>query len=162
MWTSFDSGADHAWCELSGIVPVDLSVTFQFYEAAPSDIDLIYGPGQRRAFSISYSADATDYDPQFSERPAHPRIAYLERESVSIPDGDLLDDPHRFLTKPPGAGGMVALFGNHVFSSITLHLFDLANGGTSRLTTYKDSRSTVRTIAKRYPQAIDKVKRLVL
>lgn len=160
-WTSFDSGTDHAWCQVSDVVPIDLSVNFQFYKKQYPNIDVIYGPGQRGAYSVSYSADATDYEQHVYDRPAHPRISYLEREAVDIPIGDLLDDPHRFLIKPPGAGGMVALFGNHIFSGISLHLFHLANGTTKPLTTYKDSRNTVRTIATRYPAAITDVKHLV-
>jgi len=74
----------------------------------------------------------------------------LKRETVGISAIDLLDDAYRFLVKPP-SGGMGKI----------LHLLDLANGKTKRLTTYKDSRSTVRTIGSRYPQAIEKVKQLV-
>ena len=121
LWTSFNSGSDHAWCEVSRVVPVDLSVNFQFYGTAPPNIDLIYGPGERGAYSVSYIADATDYEQHVYDRPAHPSIAYLERETIPLSYGDLLDDPHRFLIKPPGHGGMVALFGDHIFSSINLH-----------------------------------------
>jgi hypothetical protein len=157
--TSFDSGTDHAWCEVHDIVPVDLSVNFEFYEAKSPNIDLIYGSGQRGVYCISYIADASEYERHVYGSTIVPRIAYLERETVGIPMNDLVDDPHQFLTKP-ASGGMSALFGPHIFSGINLHLLDLANGKTKRLTTYKDSRSAVRTIASRYPKAINQIRHM--
>ena len=158
--TTLGSDADHAWCQVGDIVPVDLSVNFQFYETSPPNIDLVYGSGQRGAYSISYLPDVDEYKRWVDAKTISPRIAYLKRETIGIPVSDLLDDPYRFLIRPP-SGGMGKMFGRHIFSSINLHLLDLANGKTKRLTTYKDSRSTVRTIGSRYPRAIEKVKRLL-
>ncbi len=161
VYRTLGSGADHAWCQVQDIVPVDLSINFQFYETRPSNIDLVYGSGQREAYSISYLVDVDEYERWVNAETTGPRIAYLKRETVGIPVSDLLDDAYRFLIKP-ASGGMEKMFGRHIFSSINLHLLDLANGKTKRLTTYKDSRSTVRTIGSRYPQPIEKVKQLVL
>lgn len=159
--TTFESGNDHAWCQVGDAVPVDLSLNFQFYHSKFPNIDLVYGSGQRGAYSISYYADVSEYEQHLYDQTTMPRIAYLEKGTLSIANGDLLEDPHQFMIKPPGAGSMVALFGNDVFSSINLHLLDLANGKTKRLTTYKDSRSTVRTVASRYPKATDQIRRLL-
>lgn len=155
--TTFESGNDHAWCQVGDTVPVDLSVNFEFYESEFPNIDLVYDSGQRGAYAISYFADASEYEQRLYDQATLPRIAYLERETLGVAINDLLEDPHRFVIKPPG-DGLVKLFGEHIFSSINLHLFDLANGRTKRLTTYKDSLSTVRTIGKRYPRAIDRIK----
>ncbi len=160
VYRTLGSGADHAWCQVQDIVPVDLSINFQFYETRPPNVDIVYGSGQRGAYSISYLADVDEYERWVDAESPSPRIAYLKRETVGISAIDLLDDAYRFLVKPP-SGGMGKIFGRHIFSSINLHLLDLANGKTKRLTSYKDSRSTVRTIGSRYPQAIEKVKQLV-
>jgi hypothetical protein len=159
-WTSWGDGADHAWCQASGTLPIDLSVNFACYHNS-FNVELVYGLSHRDAYTLSYNTDATEYEQHVNNPPVHPHIAYLERETVAIPPGDLLDDPHRFLIKPPGANGWAAVYGNHIFSSITLHLFYLATGKTQRLTTYKDSQSTARTIAGRYPNAIKDVKGII-
>ena len=56
---------------------------------------------------------------------------------------------------------MVELFGPEIFNAITLHVFELANEKTKRLTTYKDFKNTVKTIGNRYPAATAKVKALL-
>jgi len=160
VYSSFGDDADHAWCQVDGTVPVDLSVNFQYYVSDAPNIDLVYGSGQRGSYTISYTADIPEYERQIDDRTSLPRLYYLETESIEIATGDLLDDPHRFLIKPP-RGGMAELFGHNIFNAINLHLFDLANGKTKRLTTYKDSKSTVRTIGNRYATATAKVKALL-
>ena len=52
---------------------------------------------------------------------------------------------------------MEELFGKGIFNSINLHLLDLASGKTKRLTTYKDSRDTVRKISNRYLNATKRI-----
>jgi hypothetical protein len=102
-------------------------------------------------------ADRAEYERQIADRSVLPWLYYLETASVEIATGDLLDDPHRFLIKPP-RGGMVDLFGREIFNAINLHLFEVAIGKSKRLTTYKDSKGTVKTIGNRYPTATAKVK----
>lgn len=157
VYSSYGSDTDHAWCQVNGIVPVDLSANFEYYESDAANIDLVYGCGQRGPYTITYTADIAEYERHLDDRTALPRLYYLETDSVEIATAELLDDPHRFLIKPP-RGGMAELFGRDIFNAINLHLFDLANGKTKRLTTYKDSKSTVKTIGNRYPTATTKVK----
>lgn len=160
VYSSFGTDTDHAWCQVGDTVPVDLSANFEYYESDAPNIDLVYGFGQRGSYTIIYTADIREYERHIADRSALPRLYYLETESVEIATGDLLDDPHRFLIKP-ARGGMAEIFGHDIFNAINLHLFDLANGTTKRLTTYKDSKSTVKTIGNRYRTATAKVKALL-
>jgi hypothetical protein len=160
VYSSFGTDTDHAWCQVDDTVPVDLSANFEYYESDAANIDLVYGSGQRGPYTISYTADTSEYERDIADRTALPRLYYLETQSVELAMGDLLDDPHCFLIKPPRAG-MTELFGRDVFSAINMHLLDLANGKTKRLTTYKDSKNTVKTIVNRYPQATAKAKALL-
>jgi hypothetical protein len=160
IYTTYQSGSDHAWCQVRDAVPVDLSVNFEYYGAGVDNIDLVYGSGQRMKYLVSYTENAAEYESHIHDKTRLPRLSYLEKETVEIPLRDLLDDPHRFLIKPPRAG-MAELFGKDIFSEINLHLFDLANGRTKRLTTYKDSKNTVKTIGSRYPMATEKINKIL-
>jgi len=158
--TSYGDESDHAWCEVGGIVPVDLSANFEYYGTRLPNLDLVYGPGRRGVYEVSYTGDVGEFEKHMRGEAPLPKLLYSERETVQIPIGEMLDDPHCFLIKPP-RGGLEELFGKVIFNSINLHLFDLAHGRTRRLTTYKDSKSTVRTIGNRYPDATSRVKRLL-
>jgi hypothetical protein len=155
-YTTLNSGADHAWCRVNDVVPVDVSINFEFYQTTCPNIGIVYGLSQSGPYAISYTADADEYERHHLDEATIPRIAYLERTDINIPINDLLEHPHLFLTKPARAG-MIELFGTHIFSALTLHLWELAHGRTKRLTTYKDSKSTVRTIGSRYPKATDQI-----
>lgn len=162
--TSFGMDTDHAWCEVDDIVPVDLSITFEYYQTTLPNIDLVYGSGQRGPYSISYTTDAAAYercvDRRVSEDFTFPYIDYLESETIAIAVSELLDDPHRFLIEPP-RNGLAALFGKQIFNAINLHLYEMANGRSKRLTTYRDAMSTMRTIGRRFPDATNKVKSIL-
>jgi hypothetical protein len=136
VYSSFGTNSDHAWCKVDDTVPVDLSANFEYYPADAPNIDLVYGSGKRGTYTISYTADSREYERYIEDRTTLPRIYYLETETVELTPGDLLDDPHRFLIKPP-QGGIVELFGRDIFSAINLHLLDLAVGKCKRLGSVK-------------------------
>lgn len=158
--TSYDDWSDHAWCQIGDLCPVDLSANFDFYGTGLPSLDFVYGVGQRGAYLISYTHDTELYREHMEDRDHLPRLSYLERETVEIPLGDLLLDPYIFLTKPP-RGGLEEIFGKGCFNSINLHLLDLALEKTRRLTTYKDSKSSIRTIVSRYRNATERVRKLM-
>lgn len=158
--TSFGDHSDHAWCQIEDVCPVDLSANFDFYGTGLPSLDLVYGVGRRGPYLISCTDDTELYQRRMDDRGHLPRLSYLERETVRIPLDDMLIDPHVLLTKPP-RGGLEEIFGKGCFNSINLHLHDLALGRTKRLTTYKDSKSAVRTIVARYRNATERVRKLV-
>jgi hypothetical protein len=158
--TSYDDQSDHAWCQIGDVCPVDLSANFDYYGTGLPSLDLAYGTGRRGLYLISYTHDVELYEEQMDDRSHLPRLSYLERETAVLPLDDLLSDPHIFLTKPP-RGGLEEIFGKGCFNSINLHLHDLALGRTRRLTTYKDSKSSVRTLVGRYRNATEQVRKLV-
>jgi len=137
-----------------------VSINFEFYQTTCPNIGIVYGDGQSGPYTISYTADADEYERHHLDEATIPRVAYLERTDINIPISELLEHPHLFLTKPARAG-MIELFGTHIFSALTVHLWELANGSTKRLTTYKDSKNTVRTIGRRYPKATDQIRRIL-
>ena len=158
--TTYGDSSDHAWCRVEDVCPVDLSANFDLYGTGLPSLELVFGIGQRGPYLISYTHDFGLYQSHMNDKTILPSLSYLERETVSTPLDDLLINPHLFLTKPP-SGGLEELFGPGCLNSITLHLYDLARGKTKRLTTYKDLKSTIRTIVSRCENATARVQKLI-
>lgn len=154
------SDSDHVWCEVAGIMPIDLSVNFEYYCGSFPWVDIVFGSGRFREFDVSYGTDRTAHEAALATPPERPLIDYCEHSAVTSSPDRLLQDPYSFLCRPPD-GGLVAHFGDDIFAAISLHLFLLATGEAHRFTRDCRGRPGFELVAKAYPGARERVAALV-
>src|SRR5688572_7212452 len=124
--STLDRAADHAWCNVGGVVPVDLSLTFELLENVPQLRAPITGDGVNGAWQVRYAHDEALLDEGF---PNDNEILFIER-AVQIEPESLLRDPAAFLAADPvGENGTeLERYGADIHAKITLHCFRLATG----------------------------------
>lgn len=150
------SGADHAWCRVDGLVPVDASLTLQFFDTGRRDVDVICPacPQHLAGFALQYNIGLADDAFVAAARTGMPVIAYNEKKVFRPHYADLLANPFSFLHPTPlGSRSFQQIHGNDVYFAVTAHLYDLARDMTRPLSPYKDPVNAVRTMVKRYPDA---------
>jgi hypothetical protein len=150
------SGSDHAWCRVNDLAPVDASLTLQFFDTGRRDVDVVC-PGDTRylaGFDLQYHVNVPDDVFVSAARTGSPVIAYNEKTVLRFDYADLLAHPFSFLhSMPSGVRSFQQIHGDDVYFAITAHLYDLASEKTRPLSPYRDPKSAVRTMVKRYPDA---------
>jgi len=149
--------ADHAWCRIDGIAPVDVSMTLRGVPFARADVRLVYGNDSAflAGFEIQYHGRCTG--PELEARLAASStdvLVYSEQAVEARGPLELHADPFSFLLPPllPGAPTIDRLYGEHVFYAVTLHCLRVARGEAKSIT-YREPPSAFRTIAGWYPDA---------
>jgi hypothetical protein len=149
--TSMGRDDDHAWCSISGVAPVDLSMTFKHYGTAPQLRSPIVGEGANGDWNVEYAYDESPLDENVQNRN---EIIFIEKKVRDETEAALLSDPYLLLRPPKtdDAAGWHTLYGPEIYAKISLHCFGCATGAKSvrhRLTGEK----AVAWIAENYPQA---------
>jgi hypothetical protein len=154
--TSIDSGADHAWCEIDGVVPIDLSMTFIHFRGQFPNLPLLYGTGTIGAFTSRYFTAEDDF--LHDQAAGTFAISLLERQSVSPPLDDILRQPYIFLHPPPnGARRWTEIHGSDIFSKTSLHLYKLALGHVEPLSSSRPAKEILKFIKTRYSNAANQI-----
>lgn len=118
--TSIDSGAEHAWCSVEDVVPVDLSLTFVFLGRVPQLKAPIAGAGPNGEWEVRYAKDDSLLDENVQKGN---EILYIERKFHLHTEAALLENPYVFLD-PPRIGDTQswhALYGPDIYAKISLH-----------------------------------------
>src|SRR5262245_57384727 len=123
--TTMEREADHAWCTVNGVAPVDLSMTFALFGNAPQLRSAIVGEGRNGDWEVQYSEDESPMDESFANRN---ELIFVENEVVDLAPAALLDGPLTFLKPPPGGDTWQSRHGADIYAQITLHCFKVANG----------------------------------
>lgn len=153
---SVGAAADHAWCRIDDIAPVDVSFTIKHIYTDLRDASLVYGdhPKLIEPFQLKYGVDLpNDVFFKFT-RHAKPLIAYNEKGSVQEDLLGLMNNPFRFLREPPsGFPTFPEIHGSDVFYAITYHCYRLATEDIKPLSRYMSPSDTVKRILKFNPDA---------
>lgn len=150
------SGSDHAWCQVDDLVPVDASVTLQFFDTGRRDVDVVCPdcPQYLAGFDLQYHVNVPDDAFVAAARTGKPVIAYNQKTVLRFDYADLLANPFSFLhPMPAGVRSFQQIHGTDVYFAVTAHLYDLASEKTRPLSPYRDPTSAVRAMVKRYPDA---------
>lgn len=159
--SSYNSENDHAWCEVAGIVPVDLSVNFEYFSGEFPWIDLVFGAELPREYTVAYTHKEVEFREHLKMTDGLPRLSYLERDTVDIPDDKLLTNPYAFLIRPP-RDALGDIYGNDIFNKITMHLYKLATGNSERMTIRcRGMRKTLPVLNSRHPNATDDITKIL-
>lgn len=154
--STIGTGSDHAWCGVSGMTPIDASMTLRYI--APNQKDVLGVCPQRQGdlvgFTLHYEKNAEDSSFKEYLHSTERLIAYNEKALVNTTVVDLLNDPFRFLhSPPPGAPSFLEIYGPDVFYAISAHLYKVALGICKPLRTYLSPKNAVRKAIKHNPDA---------
>lgn len=158
--SSFGQEGGHAWCQVEHIVPVDISVNFEFFCGEFPWVDLVYGTEQVDKYSVYYTMDEETHKKQDVDESSLPRLMYLERETIALSENDLQECPFSFLRKPR-KNGLGELFGNDIFHKLTMHLYDLATHKTVRLTKARKPKAVLEAVRDRYVNATEEIRTII-
>jgi len=155
--TSLGSDMGHAWCAVSGIVPVDLSLTFRHFGVRPQLSGPIIGTGKNGDWHVTYGCESSHIG---SYREESNDIMLIERQIESHTAEELLQNPYRFLYPPQDndGGSWNVLFGQDIYAKVTLHCFLAASGRAKKVRFRFNSREAVRWICNNYPDAVGDIR----
>ena len=154
--TSIKTGADHAWCEIEAVAPVDLSMTFAHFEGRFPHLPIVYGTGPAGHFAVRCFSSEEDVrnDPGAGTF----AISYIERETVKSAPEKLVRSPYSFLYAPAkGFPKWTEIHGDEIFSQTTAHLYRLARGNIRPLASSQSPKQIIKFIKSRYPNATKKI-----
>jgi hypothetical protein len=151
--TSINSGADHAWCEIEGIMPVDLSMTFVHSKGRFPYLPIVYGTKAAGRFDVRYFL--SDDDLVNESGAGSFAISYVERQTIKPDVKELLEFPYQFLYAPPaGLKKWTEIHGLEIFSKTTAHLYRLAKGYLKPLCRRRSAKQIIKFIKSHYPNAV--------
>lgn len=122
---SIGSRGDHAWCRVGEMLPVDLSMNFMYHGDVPKLQMPICKTGKNGGHFIHYTKNEAE---AFSAPKGS--LVFVEREIISIPVEELINDPYLFIYDPvlEDAHSWHNVFGPEIYAAITLHCFRVATG----------------------------------
>jgi hypothetical protein len=146
--TSMGRNEEHGWCIVTGVAPVDLSMTFRLLGNVPQLRSPIVGEGRNGDWNVKYAEDESVLDEGVQ---TGNEILFIEKTIHE--DGDaLLANPHLYLS-PPAADDTTswhALHGPGIYARITAHCFGVATGETKSLRQRFSPKEAVAWIAENY------------
>ena len=148
-----DSDANHAWCRVEEISPIDASATMKYLGAAVPDVTLVCPdlPGAMGAFRLVYLVGAEPEELIGHAQGEDPVLVYNERRVHSGDPLHLLDRPFSFLLPPPaGSPNLLQIYGPHVLHRITAHLFEFGNGRTESVQNLHPNEA-IKVVCERQP-----------
>ena len=156
--------SDHAWCRISGEVPVDVSLTVKYLYPDLNDLSLVYADQTELAepFIVKYFVNATNQE--FGEliRADELVIGYNEKQTQTYSVSDLLNKPFQFLHRPPpGFPTFPEIHGTDVFHAITYHCYKMVKEDVKPLCTYRSPNDTVKGIMKFNKDAKQRISELL-
>jgi hypothetical protein len=159
--TSLGRDAGHAWCRISGVAPVDLSLTFLHFGSVPQLRSAIVGEGRNGDWHVQYAYDESPMDENVQDRN---EIIYIER-TVLAPEAEeeLLRNPHALLPAPApeDAGSWTARFGPDIHAKISLHCFRCANGDAKSPRHRMNGAQLVEWIAGNYSDPAAQIRKIL-
>jgi hypothetical protein len=104
------SGADHAWCAIGPLRPLDLSMTFHLTPGYPDLARPLAGTGLNGAYEIRNFTDTTAFRTAIEPAPPAGALYYLEQEVLEPSPASLLQNPFDFLLPPavPAVHGLTS------------------------------------------------------
>ncbi len=147
--TTLERDTKHAWVNVNGVAPVDLSLTFELFGQAPQLRSAIVGEGRNGDWDVQYTDDEAAMDENFSNAN---EILYIEREVVAQTAEELLEQPGAFLSGEPLAATL---------GPVTLHVFNCAAGRAKSVRSQGDRATALAAIAVQYPDAVAQVRKLL-
>lgn len=161
--SSFNSGADHAWCASGNLRPIDLSMTFHLEEGFPDIDHPVLGTGQNGPYTISYMFDEFFFRKYHDDPPNMCCICYLERETFPANDEVLLKNPFTFLLPPIIKGkSWTDVYGPDIFAKITLHLYKVALGQIKPLYEEMKVAEAINFIKSQYSSALSTLRKEIV
>lgn len=148
--TTLEREAKHAWCSINGVVPVDLSLTFAYFENVPQLRSAVTGEGPNGDWQVRYATDDAILDESFE---SGNEILYIERQVHIFPVGALLDNPSAFLPPAPAGQDWAGIHGPDIQAQIALHCFRHAAGETRSVRNCASREAALQWIAANYPDA---------
>jgi hypothetical protein len=156
--TSMGSGKDHAWCRVTGVAPVDLSLTFLHYGNAPQLRSPVVGEGRNGDWHIEYAEDESALDESVQQRND---VLYIEKTIATETEAQLLENPYLLLPppQPDDTASWHARFGPSIYAKISLHCFACARGRAKGLRSRMNREQAIAWIAENYPAPEDAIRK---
>jgi hypothetical protein len=155
--SSIGSGADHSWCSVSGVAPIDLSMTFAQFGGGPQLRSAIIGEGKNGDWVIKYAEhESAIYHHQQSST----EVFLVERKVEPYKAEDLLQNPYCFIFPPRNGdeSSWHVLYGQQIYAKITLHCFSVASGAAKPVRLRFSSVEAVRWISTNYADAAEQIR----
>src|SRR6266481_6698037 len=92
--SSYGSGADHAWCATDTHRPLDLSMTFKYYNGYPQLTSPVMGEHANGPYEIRCFEEESKFLAAIEDQ--SPAVVYLPQGRLTDPES-LLDHPENFL-----------------------------------------------------------------
>lgn len=149
--STLDRETKHAWCTVGDIAPVDLSLTFAYFDRVPPLHSPITGEGLNGEWTVRYAEDDSILDGNVE---SGNEILFIERSVVADSAETLLHDPSRFLPPVPrgSAEDWAALHGPDIHAKIALHCFRCANGDGRSIRNRATRAEAIAWIAENHPE----------
>ena len=150
----------HAWCTIGELAPVDLSMTFAYFDNVPQLRTAITGEGPNGDWQVRYAEDESILDENIE---SENEILFIERQVIADPAETLLEKPELFLPAVPlGArDNWVATHGPDIHAQIALHCYRCAAGGGRSIRNRANREDAVAWIAGNYPDARTDILKLI-
>lgn len=158
--TTLERDTKHAWVTIGELAPVDLSITFAFFQGAPQLRTPITGEGVDGDWQVHYALDETILDGDF----AHGNeILFIEREVNALPAESLLEDPHRFIpaSRAGAQDNWTAIHGPDIHAKVALHCYRCAAGGGRSIRNRATREEAMAWIAENYPDARNEIRGMI-
>ncbi len=155
--TTMERDLDHAWCSVNGTAPIDLGMTFGWFNQAPQLRTPVIGEGRNGDWEIQYAEDESPMDESFSNRN---EIIFVEDEVVAHDAAALLADPLLFLKAPAAddATAPATRFGSGIHAKVALHCFECAAARAKNVRHRLNRADAFAWIAENYPDAEERIR----
>lgn len=156
--TSIGDDSDHSWCSVSGVVPVDMSVTFSHFGGGPQLASAIVGEGMNGDWNIKYAEHES-----ILEHHKHDRneLFLIERKVEPHSEDALLSNPYCFIFSPRSGDGTSwhVIFGQDIYAKVSLHCFLAATGVAKNTRSRLGSAEAIKWIAENYAGATEEIRK---
>ena len=147
----------HYWNRVGQHYPVDASISFRSWLKPEHDIGMVCDRDTSGIFDIT-TADIPGTGRTVMNTQSRSYVTYYRNNEICPDPEYLIDNPYSLLIKPAAAETERL----HIFSKITLHLFDIASGRTSPFFKARCSQSRVlKLIDGRHKNARDLVLQII-
>lgn len=154
--STFGLDADHAWCVIDCVKPIDLRMTLRYLNLNCDDVQMVCGScaDLLSGFELHYFENIDDAEFRLAVDATGHAILYNEKLRLAESIKEIADDPFSFLIRPPiGTHTLLDSFGENVFYAITAHLLKLIRGEAKPLYPQRSAKQAIQTMVKWNPEA---------
>src|SRR4030067_1158098 len=139
----------HAWCSIDSVNPVDISIFLEHFQGF-LHVGAIYGSliEYSSPYVVKYYKVKTTQIEKDLTQDDEFAIIYFEQECLDNDPIELVQNPFSILLKPSSGKKFTDIYGDDIYSAITLHITKLARGKVKPVNKYLETPQAIKTILK--------------